>query len=379
MYYKQIIRTAPNGAVERPWRNREHQFVLGDPKHGNVKHHDEFAVKVDNYGEALEMVERGFSIRMSDGRNPASLVSPASLTFIDEPTEALDDLWTYTMPVPPFGKDVVLSDLQKALRSQASLIERLASRDAATAFAGIDMDELNSFDDSDADGIKLDKFAMTSVISHAYDYAFGSMSSYLMSEEDADDLEVFLELASAADTNRFSSPMHRDNSAVRVTAEMAYARWQLREGSALSVKRMAFLARMTENAVRNSFSKEKIKPDNGLVPFEQALAWLEVRQNFLPQREDERGTSPSTYRALHTLQTHSLGISLANIIDQCKPSAAEATKARELAAAIEARAGKGRLPAVGQIREYGRVLRLSIDRFTTGALTHFEQCIKVNV
>jgi len=378
MHYKQINRIAPNGAVERPWRNREHQFVLGDPKHGNVKHHDEFAVKVDNYGEALEMVERGYSIRMSDGRNPASLVSPASLTIIDETTEALDDLWTYTMPMPPFGKDVVLRDLQKALRSHAYLIERLASPDAASAFAGVDMDDLSSFDDGDAQGIDLDKFAMTSVISHAYDYAFGSTPSYLMSEEDVDDLEVFLELASAADTNRFFSPMHRENSAVRVTAEMAYARWQLREGSGLTVKRMAFLARMTENAVRNSLSKQKIKPENGLVPFERALSWLEVRQNFLPQRDDERGTSPSTYSALHTMQTHPLGEALAKIIDQVTPGAAVAVEARELAAGIETGAGEGRLPAIGQLRELSRVLRLSIDRFTTEAMTYLEQQKQAN-
>ena len=374
MHYKQILRTAPNGAIERPWRNREHQFVLGDPKHGNVKHHDEFAVKVDNYGQALELVKRGYSIRMSDGRNPASLVSPASLTLLDEPTKSLDDLWHYTSPVPPFSKDVVFKKLKQTLLAESLAIAYIANIDMARAFSGIDLDDEPGVHECNAEDIELSRFRVTAVIDHAFDYAFGSYPSFYLSEEDADELEIFLERASSASTDRFENPMHRDDSALRMTVEMAYARWQLREGSALTVKRMAFLARMTENAVRNSLSKEQIKLQQGLVPFDEALRWLEGRQNFLPQRQAERVAAHFTGWTLNQLRSEPVGQALADILNRYENPKTKAAAA-SLAADIEAALMSGKIPHAALLRDFARTLGLLIDVFVTEATTEFERLL----
>ncbi len=77
-----ITRTNPRtGRAERPYVNREGFFVLGDPAHGREKHHTKFAVKVRTLEEVVAYVGRGFSVRMTDGENPPSLISPASLTI----------------------------------------------------------------------------------------------------------------------------------------------------------------------------------------------------------------------------------------------------------------------------------------------------------
>ena len=374
MHYKQIFRMAPSGAIERPWRNREHQFVLGDPKQGSVKHHDEFAVKVDNYGEALELVERGFSIRMSDGRNPASLVSPASLTLLDEPTKSLDDLWHYTSPVPPFAKELLLKELKKSLLAESLAIAYIANIDMARSFSGIDLDDEPGVHECDAENIDLGRFRVTAVIDRAFDYAFGSYPSFYLSEEDVDELEIFLERASSAPTNRFDNPMHRDDSALRMTAEMAYARWQLREGSALTVKRMAFLARMTENAVRNSLSKEQIKLQHGLVPFDEALRWLEGRQNFLPQRQAERIAANYTGWALNQLRREPVAQALGEILNGYENPEIKAA-ASSLAATIEVALARKKLPPALLLRDFARTLGLLIDVFVTESTTEFERLL----
>ncbi len=74
-----ITRQNPRtGKIERPWRNRDGVFVLGDPAHGALKHHDKFAVKVAAIEEVAALVARGFSVRMTDGECPPSLISPDS-------------------------------------------------------------------------------------------------------------------------------------------------------------------------------------------------------------------------------------------------------------------------------------------------------------
>jgi len=371
MHYKQITRTAANGIVERPWRNRSHQFVLGDPAEGAHKHHDAVAVKVDNYGEALELVERGFSIRMSDGRNAPSLVAPSSLTLSEEPIGCLDELWTYTVPVPPFSKDRVLQELRKTLWAETCKISNIAGADAAESFCGGIAEDYHylSYNDGEYEKIDLSKFNITRVVEAAYAYSFTHGAKTFLSEEDADELEIFLELPTSAFTDRFYSPMNNESSAIRMTTEMAYARWQLREGSGLTIKRMAFLARMTENAVRNSLSKLKLKPTDGLIGYDMAHPWLEARRDFLPQREDERLNSYGTWAAINLANQNPLGDGLTEIV-ATRPDLAKTVNlaAEPLSAAL----GSNRLPTVSQVRSFARAMEFNIDTFVVNAITAWE-------
>lgn len=374
MHYKQIIRVGSDGAVEKPWRNRKHQFVLGDPRHGQNRHHDELAIKVETYGESLELVQKGLSIRMSDGRRPASLVSAGSLQLIDEPVRCLDELWTYTIPVPPFTLDDVLRDWRATIIAQTCRILNVVNQKAAEFFSGLDLQDVVAAEHCDPENLDLGRFLATRVIMEAYHYAFGTRPGAYLSDEDVDELEVLLELISGGPTNRFYSPLDREDSPLRVALEMAYARWQLREGSDLTVSRLAFLARMTESAVRNSLSKERIRPENGLIPYRTALAWLESRRDFLPQRESERANAADTWAALHVIKVRPPAAALDEIARRYGGNQGTLTTAAEIAATVE----NGHLPRQAELRRFASELGLAPDTFVVEALTIWETDVRTS-
>lgn len=83
-----ITRKNPaTGRVETPHRERGF-YVLGDPAHGNKRHHKAFAVQVRTLEEVLDHIRRGFSVRMSDGSAAArpSLIAPGSLEIVVDGT-----------------------------------------------------------------------------------------------------------------------------------------------------------------------------------------------------------------------------------------------------------------------------------------------------
>ena len=134
-----ITRMNPRtGQVERPWRNRDHVFVLGDPAHGARKHHDRFAVKVATIEEVAAHIGRGFSVRMTDGESPPSLIAPDSLTV--EPVDDSDPtpLWVNTAARPPFAKDEMMAELKRAMLVQANQIAHAGKLSFALAFMGFE-------------------------------------------------------------------------------------------------------------------------------------------------------------------------------------------------------------------------------------------------
>jgi hypothetical protein len=75
-----IVRLNPKtGRVEAPFKEKG-WYVMGDPAHGKEKHHKRFAVRVRTLEEVLDLVRRGFSVRMTDGMTTwPPLISPKSL------------------------------------------------------------------------------------------------------------------------------------------------------------------------------------------------------------------------------------------------------------------------------------------------------------
>jgi hypothetical protein len=49
------------------------KFVLGDPKHGNKKHHADLAVRVSTEDEAIDLLKKGFSIRIETKTRPSMI------------------------------------------------------------------------------------------------------------------------------------------------------------------------------------------------------------------------------------------------------------------------------------------------------------------
>lgn len=311
MTYRSITRRNPtSGALEKPWRTRDREFVLADPVHGERRHWEENATKVKTYGEALELVERGFLIRMSDGRGAPSLVAPASLTLADRHSQDLDSLWTYTMPQLPFTWQQLEQDLRQVLLAEAAEIHWLAGEAAAEAFIGfpLDIDEVERA--TSAPDINLDRFNLTRLTRAAYESAFRVGAAPLLGEEDVDELEIVLGRLMPNGLGRYASPMDRKDGPLRRTLLCAYLRWQISEGHLFeerlevsTVEKLAVLAGMTEQAVRNSLNREGLRAVRDKLEPDRLLNWLDNRRDFVPLREDERPDARPTWRTLHSLRT----------------------------------------------------------------------------
>lgn len=52
------------GTRQYPHINRDGRFVLGDPSGGQEKHHRDHKVMVDTESEAVDLIRRGYSIRV---------------------------------------------------------------------------------------------------------------------------------------------------------------------------------------------------------------------------------------------------------------------------------------------------------------------------
>lgn len=369
MHFKQILRTNPtSGRVERPWRNRNSEFVLGDPAKGDVRHHDAHGTNVDNYGEALELVERGFSIRMSDGKAPASLVTPASLNFVDEPVTTLDELWTFSMPSVPFSREDLEQDLRKALLVQAGETYWLANSAAADAFIGFPLDIDGVEHGDQIEQVDLARFNFARVIQNAYEGAFRAGPNAL-SDEDVDELELMIGAISGGATRRYQSPADLPGSPLRRTMLSAYLRWKVSEGALFdnkldqsAVESLAVLADMSEQAVRNSLNKEGLSPVKGKIDYAAIMRWLEQRRDFVPLREDERPEARSTWDAIHLLRTRPLPAAFEEIRTRdLRPKDDQALSSAELKI-LEA-VKQGRAPAQDELRSYARHLRFAIDTF----------------
>lgn len=282
-----ITRKNPKtGKTERPYRDKQGNFVLGDPAFGSELHHRKNAILTTDYDDALRLVRNGFSIRMSAGDGtPASLISARKLTLcnVDEPSP--EDI-PAEGPLTPFSRDDVMHDLRKALVAKAAMVARWGSYDAAEAFLGFPPsdDAGEPYDDADPSEIDLSRFRATPLIDAIYDWAFQTGKHEALRPDLWDDLGSLMDSASAG-TISILSPMANTDSPLRVTIGTAFARrkFEFERGTLLSVRDLAYLAQMTEVAARNALAKAGIKGrggiDNGI-----AREWLAKRQKFVPTR-----------------------------------------------------------------------------------------------
>lgn len=368
-HYKQITRINPtSGLVERPWRNAQGYFVLGDPKiESGLRHKtSEHGVLVDNYGEALELVEQGYSIRMSDGQT-SNLVTAKSLTFSDEPTGSLDELWTYTIPAAPFTREQLEAEIRQALVSKAAETYWIAGKEAATAFLGAEFD----IDDIEHSPPKFDlaRFNFTRLVLAAYESAFRIGGGPVISEEDLDEIEIMIGAFLGVEGRRYPSPADRNDSALRRTMLSAYWRWRISDGTFFTdktldqsmVERLAVLAQMTDQAVRNSLNKEKLSAVKGKLDAEAVMHWLVARRGFVPLREDERPETRWTYRLVHQLKHGPIDVVLQRV--NATQRGSDPAQFADLKSQIIELVQRGQRVPVEVLRPFARMAELNIDSF----------------
>lgn len=282
-----ITRTNPKtGKIERPFRDKQGHFVLGDPAFGSELHHRKNAVLISDYGEALRLVRRGFSIRMSAGDGtPPSLISAGKLAFNEVDELSADEILAEG-PRTPFSRSELMLALRKALIAEAAMIARWGSYEAAQAFLGFSSsDEAGEpYGDADPSQVDLSRFRSTLLIEVSYDWAFQTGKPEAFRPETWDDLGSLMDGASAG-TISITSPMGDPESPLRVTIGTAFARWKFEFETwlPLSVRELAYLAQMNEVAARNALAKAGIKGRGG-IDNDVARSWLAERQKFVPTR-----------------------------------------------------------------------------------------------
>lgn len=372
-FFAQIIRINPKtGLVERPWRERDGNFVLSDPKHGAERHLKENATLVDSYSEALDLVRQGYLIRMSDGRGSASLVAPGSIEVIDEPVEQIDDLWQYTMPEVPFLLEDVLSELRQHLLSQASDLCRIANESVASEFIGLQFDAIDDAESKEfADKIDINRFNITRIARAAFVATFRPWSGPSLSDDDADELEQIL----GASLNRFGrrhcSPLEREESALFRTLMGAYYRWQIADGcflgeGTLDQNAMTALMSMTgmpASAIRNALSKEGISTVKGKIDYPALMGWLKNRRSFAPLREDEQPNARLTWDYIHLFKTKPMQEAFEGIRRTNRLLGPGLDSAEQ---ALLARNDPGGSPTDAELRAYARAAGALPDSFIIG-------------
>lgn len=342
-------------------------FVLADPIVGAQKHHKNNAVMVASYSEALELVRSGYSIRMSDGRSAASLVSPASLELIDQPVAQIDDLWSYTMPEVPFSLEIVMKELRKHILSQASDIGWIADAEAASAFIGFEFDPTNDSESDEAiANIDLERFNITRIVRAAYQSAFRPCRGGGISEDDVDELEQIITGSMVRFGRRHSSPIDHEGSALQRTVLAAYYRWQIVDGRFLveenldqsATEAIGALTGMPANAVRNALSRDGISLVKSKIDYPLLLEWIITRRNFAPLRQSEQPAERWTWRVLNEILHEPLPEAFAQIRKMMSNSSADLAAAERV---ILARREVDQLPSEADLRRYAYELGIAPD------------------
>ena len=280
------------GGVKRAWRDRDHCFELApvgndggqpDPAHG---------LRIDNYAEALEWVEKGYAIRMSNGRvGSIKWVKPASLRIEDVPGSALDTLWTPTLPEPPLSRATLAEDVARFLKWQADMVALLASPRAA----------LSLFESQRAP----ESFHLAELAVAAHEAAFRTGRDRPLDAGRVATCEQVLRLVLAMPAGPEGQVGRHRLPALWQTLYAACARYRLSHGDTSLLdfggtvtENLALLAGISPQAGRNALAAQGISAARGRLEAGLLLEWLQARPAFAPLRECERPQAKATLEAV---------------------------------------------------------------------------------
>lgn len=366
-----ITRRNPHtGRLERPWRNREGLFVLGDPDHGAQRHHDRFAVKVATLAEVADLVRRGYALRMTDGETPPALIASNALMLEEVDEDEGPALWAETLPKPPFGKEDMMAELRQVLLVQANQIAHAGSMEAAAAFAGFESEDASYPYCSDGPArLDLGRFRAASYMDRAYDYAYQVGRHWRFGDDTAQDVREFVMGANSRRSDGDASPLADPDGLCRRAADTAFARWKLGEGYDLTVRELALLGGMKETAVRNSLSKERIAIERGTIEGETARQWLKDRRDFVPTRTEQGNTERWAAHSRAVLDHRPFAEAFARILDGFDLGPGQLATRAEVADAFVTALLAGRpQPDVEALRRVADVLDLDAPHFVGAAV-----------
>ena len=338
---------------------------LGDPAHGAQKHHDKFAVKVGTIEEVDALLKRGFSVRMTDGESPPSLLSPHSLTI-----EHVDDvdpatLWAETAPKPPFTKNEMMAELKRAMLVQANQIAHAGNLSFAVAFMGFEPLNLTyPYCEDAAEQVDLSRFSATTYLDQAYDYAFQVGRYWDFGDDTAQDVNEFILGANPQASDGDPSPLANLEGLCRRVADTAFGRWKMSKGYDLTVRELALLGQMKEAAVRNSLSKERIAIERGEIDHADAVAWLKERRDFVSTRTEESQQVRWMVDSRIVLERQPFAEAFGHLLKNSEITAAELAKKARVPENFVAELAAGRpSPDLAALRRIGEALDLDAPHF----------------
>lgn len=339
-----------SGRVKRPWRSRNHKFVLSGRMIDPARAAGSALLEVDSYTEALDLVERGHAIYMSDGGTEPVLIPPSRLHLRERASERLDDLWVYTLPRAPFRWKALEEDLDRAMRALADVLGLIANDAVAAALSG-----------AVEGGMRV-----TAILRAAYHSAFRGGDDRALSEEEfrqLDAIRKFLLVIGEGGQDGQFSPLHH-------TIYCAYLRHKIATDDLAGIdldqpftRCLSALAGMSYEAARNSLAKAGVSTVREKLSHGEIVAWLEKRRDFPPLREGERPRFHATMAAVEMLATQPLQAGFALVRgNHLAPqgNAYEVCRAEdEIAEAI----GWQRDVSCDVLRRYAQSLDLCVDSF----------------
>jgi len=217
--------------------------------------------------------------------------------------------------MPRVAKDDMLNELRTIFLFEADHILMGAGPEAAKRFIGFEP-EFDEYCHLPPEKVDFSHFRIARSFDRGYDYAFQPSLLNALTEDEVQDLNVFMlgtpragGISSGGETHAFMTP---DGLCQRV-ADTVYSRWKLEwdrfSGShTFTTRELALLADMTEGAVRNALAD---KSENGLqaipgsknpvlVEHAEASRWLSGRRGFV--------SSPDRPNADRFLMEHLQGI-----------------------------------------------------------------------
>jgi hypothetical protein len=224
-------------------------------------------------------------------------------------------------------------------------------------------------DRADIDRVDLKRFAASSYLSVAYDYVFQVGQCWNYSEYDNHNIIAFSDGVTPAASYGDISPFLMKNSKCRHVVDLAIGRWNLEAGDnrQLTIRQLALLAGMSEAAVRNSLSVEKIR-----TPVEAQIAkeWLQGRKGFSPTRSGENQSALWQAHTRRLLDSQSISVALETILADLKLSSeAAAEKAGVRAKAIHKLLAESySIEDITTLKKIGEVLDLDVPHFIGRAI-----------
>lgn len=274
----------------------------------------------------------------------------------------------------PFAKDEMEAELREIVFVQASQIAHVGSQRAAAEFIGFDFDfsPVAAIDRADINRVDLARFAALHHLSLAYDYAFQCGHPWGYEEYDNHNIAALSEGITPYAANGDRSPYLAPESKCRHVIDMAMGRWCLETDRNLTIRQLSLLAAMTEAAVRNSLSNEKIetKSKPASVAADLAIKWLSARRGFIPTKEAENRQKYWLARTRHLLASPRIGAGLQTILTDLELTPeAVARKAGVPSDSVQKLlAGAPADQNIEELRKIGEVLDLDVPYFVGQAV-----------